>query len=90
MNTQYMGVDVCIKLAVLLFKIVIRYFYNNVLIQLHEYTIHGVDVCINLASPSSTIGTDHWQAKGRPFMALKMIKFSHYRSNCAKDKPQNG
>ena len=31
-----------------------------------------------------------WQAKGRPFMALKMIKFSHYRSNCAKVKPQNG
>ena len=50
----------------------------------------GVDVCINLAAPSSTIGTDHWQARGRPFMALKMIKFSHYRSNCAKDKPQNG
>ena len=29
MKTQYMGVDVCINLAVLLFKIVTRYFYTD-------------------------------------------------------------
>ena len=37
-----MGVDVCINVAVLFVKIDTSYyyFYNNMLIQLHESTIH--------------------------------------------------
>ena len=52
------------------------------LVKYHDVALQGLRgghngvkwICINLAARSSGIGTDHWQAKGCPFMLHKKIK----------------